>query len=324
LEKYFKRIFILILLLSNLTGCITSENVGEKKANKQISKDSEITNLNTPTKLILQTVPEDDELVVEWVKKFMSSKSVAFDTNNFSIIRDFFEPESDIYDAFQLGVTYFYQSGIRERLVKYSIQDVKYDANKDIFKVNVYERVDIKYPNANYCLNDYYWTVLVKKHNENIYISDLVGWDIDEQLKFPLKRVKKIEPKYYKNEKSSMTKVAIEGVKKYMEVEYKVVNYSKTVNACNFAYGAPLIELFKNYKERSKIISDKKITRKIEMIEMSYTEFAIDKGLVDLNLKLDIWEDQKHRKEEIKCRVKLIKMDEGVWFINQIENLPLV
>lgn len=119
----------------------------------------------------------DDFYFEELMNSYENLLIDAINNDRFSSIACLLVPESKLYNAQKKLVSDLFRKGIKEKLISYSIEDIRPTNDEGVFKIYVYEKVGIRYPDTNHFVTkQFYWiyTVIV---NDNLYrLSDIEKW----------------------------------------------------------------------------------------------------------------------------------------------------
>jgi hypothetical protein len=185
--------------------------------------------------------------------------------------------------------------------------------------------MDIEKIDSKYLITDL--NKWIEGESEKKVIKDEIEENTDENTEENTddskRRFPKILPQYLKDDKFLMTKSAMEGIKKYIEVDYNYIDTEKRVNDFKYAFGDGLISVLSDYNNSIAIIKEKKIIRKIKNQEMIYQEYHHETGLVDVGINFYSEENGVEKQINSSYRVNLINVGNGVWYITNIENITI-
>jgi hypothetical protein len=106
----------------------------------------------------------------------------AINTNNFSLVAKTLTPGSPLYQSQKQLVTNLYRKRIQEDLNDYQVKKIRMVAPGS-YKVYVYERVGIKYPNQKeFVEKEYYWAYTVVGKGDQLTLSDIEKWEDPEEF----------------------------------------------------------------------------------------------------------------------------------------------
>ena len=106
----------------------------------------------------------------------------AINTNNFSLVAKTLTPGSPLYQSQKQLVANLYRKRIQEDLNDYQVKKIRMVAPGS-YKVYVYERVGIKYPNQKeFVEKKYYWAYTVVEKGDQLTLSDIEKWEDPEEF----------------------------------------------------------------------------------------------------------------------------------------------
>lgn len=143
-----------------------------KITHKKFIFQDDITGKRTP----LAIKAEIDELIHQYEISLIK----AINTNNFSLVAKTLTPGSPLYQSQKQLIANLYRKRIQEDLNGYDVKKVQM-VSSGIYKVYVYERVGIKYPNQKEFIEKrYYWAYTVVDKGNQLTLSDIEKWEPEE------------------------------------------------------------------------------------------------------------------------------------------------
>lgn len=143
-----------------------------KITHKKFIFQDDITGKRTP----LAIKAEIDELIHQYEISLIK----AINTNNFSLVAKTLTPGSPLYQSQKQLIANLYRKRIQEDLNGYDVKKVQM-VSSGIYKVYVYERVGIKYPNQKEFIEKrYYWAYTVVDKGNQLTLSDIEKWEAEE------------------------------------------------------------------------------------------------------------------------------------------------
>lgn len=339
--------FIIVSFVSLLilTGCskdrlISNKIEAQNSYTLESAKDGFIKLKNS------ESITDSNESIKDLVNRYEGSMSLALSSGDVALVKSTIKGNSRLLEATELMVKYFFNEEIKQRLVSYEIKGIERLETKGKYRVNISEKLDIKYPGTNFYVYDYGWILEIDEINGNFVISDKKKWDVIEAVNstedanntedavingekkakndLSLRRIPKVLPKNLNEDKTNMTKAAMASVKEYFEIDTDNFQIDKKVTGYHFSQGYGLLDIFKVYNQKISKIKEKKINRRINMVEIKYQEYHEETGFVEIVLKLSTEVSGVVNEEERKVRVNLMNMGNSVWYICDIENLPII
>lgn len=342
-------IFVSFLTWMLLSGCerIERQNIVElsQATNPVVAPTQEgIKKLKVINGQVKKKEIDNENGIKDFINHYEGSLSQALSLGDFSLIKNIIKPDSKLFDALRLMIQYYSNENIQQRLVFYEIHQIQKLEGEGKYRVNLYEKLDIKYPGTFFYVYDFYWTLDLEKKENVFRIADVVEWSegkdiyeglekrsqkslIEEDVKdVEIKRNKRLPktlPKDLKEEKICMTKAAMDAVTQYIQVDYKDLELEDKVRGFGFAQGNGLLNLFKDYKEMISTIKEKKIRRRVSMVEMKYQEYYEELGFVDIVIKYSNEEGSMENEVKKQVRINLVNVGNCTWYIQGIENLKI-
>lgn len=121
------------------------------------------------------TSDQIQDLIGGYQKKLVE----AINMNTFSSVEPFLLPGSSLYNSQKELVSKLSSRKIKERFVSSEIYG--YTIEKDRFRVEVSETVEVDYPNEAPRSNDYHWIYTVEQRDGKFYLSQLEEWKTYQQ-----------------------------------------------------------------------------------------------------------------------------------------------
>lgn len=141
----------------------------------------------THKKFIFQDDREKNPLALkaqidELIHQYEISLVKAINTNNFSLVAKTLTPGSPLYQSQKQLVANLYRKRIQEDLNRYQVKKIRMVAPGN-YKVYVYERVGIKYPDQKeFVEKQYYWAYTVVEKGDQLTLSDIEKWEDPEEF----------------------------------------------------------------------------------------------------------------------------------------------
>lgn len=126
-----------------------------------------------------KTTNQDNSQIESTINNYEIKMVDAINNNNFSLVEPYLLKGSNLYKSQALLVESLNKQEIKEKLVDFSAQSVKWDADSKRCKANVIEKIDIKYQNKDYQPKQFFYTYTLVYSAENNYylLSDIEKWD---------------------------------------------------------------------------------------------------------------------------------------------------
>lgn len=142
------------------------KNVTEAAASKPGTVQNANTNLTDPQ-------------INSAIKNYETYLIDAINKNDFNIVKPYLVKDSNLYKAQMELVANLNKQGIKEKLVDFTVKDVKQQANPAQVKVYVDENIAIQYPGQDFVAKQFsYIYTLVKTEGTTDYkLSDIEKWD---------------------------------------------------------------------------------------------------------------------------------------------------
>jgi len=116
------------------------------------------------------------------INQYEISLIKAINTNKFSLVANTLTPGSPLYQSQKQLVANLYRKRIQEDLNGYHVKKIRMVAPGS-YKVYVYERVGIKYPNQKeFVEKEYYWAYTVVGKGDQLTLSDIEKWEDPEEF----------------------------------------------------------------------------------------------------------------------------------------------
>ncbi|MGC5323879.1 XAC2610-related protein [Brevibacillus sp. SYSU BS000544] len=114
------------------------------------------------------------EDISKLIRDYQHNLIKAIDTNTFSYVEPYLLPGSSLYNSQKELVENLYSRKVKESFVSTEIFGYYIDKNR--FKVEVSETIEVFYPKRGPSINEYPWYYTVEKANGKYYLSTLEEW----------------------------------------------------------------------------------------------------------------------------------------------------
>ena len=116
------------------------------------------------------------------IQQYEISLVKAINTNKFSLVEKTLTPGSALYQSQKQLVANLYRKRIQEDLNGFYVRKIRMVA-PGRYKVYVYERVGIKYPNQKeFVEKEYYWAYTVVEKGDQLTLSNIEKWEDPEEF----------------------------------------------------------------------------------------------------------------------------------------------
>lgn len=119
------------------------------------------------------------ERISKLIRDYQQKLIQAINTNTFSTVEPYLAPGSSLYTSQKELVANLYSRKIKERFVATEIYG--YYVEKDRYKVEVTERIEVDHPDRAPRINEYQWFYTVQQVEGKLLLSRLDGWTTYKQ-----------------------------------------------------------------------------------------------------------------------------------------------